>query len=232
MTVWSRIGRRLGSGHLADDELLELLIPASLPSGPSSPPSIETQSSEARDHLNQCDLCGNRSIKLQTFLNGLGETNETSLDQAFPVGRLATQRERIMRRLRRSVQPARPGRVLSFPALTRPAFAGIHSARRWLAVAAVAGLVAGIGVGQFLHFHPEPAVALEDTDVSMARVETAPATRVQRQPSTASFTDPAVGTEDAFLDELEMMLSSPQVPVLSPLDEITPRIREVAVNVW
>ena len=224
MTVWSRIGRRLGSGHLADDELLELLIPA----------SIDTRSSEARDHLNQCDQCGNRSIKLQTFLNGLAETNETSLEQVFPVGRLGTQRERIMRRLRRSVQPARPGRVLSFPALARPAFAGIHRARRWLAAAAVAGLVAGIGAGQFLHIHPEPAVtpAVTMEEASMAGAETAPVSPVQQQPSTPSFTDPAVGSEDAFLDELEMMLSSPQVPVLSPLDEITPRIREVAVNVW
>ena len=229
MTVWSRIGRRLGSGHLADDELLELLIPSS-PSSPSSIDTQPTQPNEARDHLKQCDLCGNRSIKLQTFLNGLGETNETSLDQAFPVGRLATQRERIMRRLRRSVQPARPGRVLSFPALARPAFAGIHRARHWLAAAAVAGLVVGIGAGQFLHIHPEPAVTMEEA--SLAGVETAPAIRVQQQPSTPSFTDPAVGSEDAFLDELEMMLSSPQVPVLSPLDEITPRIREVAVNVW
>lgn len=217
MTVWSRIGRRFGSGHLADDELLELLIPASRPPGS---PRVDLQPNDARDHLSQCDVCGNRSLKLQTFLSGLAETHESSLRQAFPARRLATQRERIMRRLRRSVQPAMPGRVLRFPALARPAFAGIHRARRWLAAAAVAGLVVGMSVGQFLHFHPEPAVNLEDADATMARVET------------TSFNDTAVETEDAFLDELEMMLTSPQVPVLSPVDEITPRIREVAINVW
>ena len=53
-----------------------------------------------------------------------------------------------------------------------------------------------------------------------------------RQPSTASFIDPAQQPDDPFLDELELMLSGPHVPGLSPLDEITPRIREVVVNIW
>jgi hypothetical protein len=53
-----------------------------------------------------------------------------------------------------------------------------------------------------------------------------------QQPSTASFTDPDLGYDDPFLNELELMLNSPQVLGLTPLDEITPRVREISVNVW
>ena len=221
MKVWSRIGHRLGSGHLGDVELLDLLTPA----------SSDTPPTAAQAHLNQCDVCTSRSVKLQTFLTGLSETNETTLAKAFPVNRLATQRERIMRRLRRSVETAGPGRVLSFPALARPALARVHRARRWFGAAAAAGLLVGITVGQFLHFHPEPAISAQDSSVDApATATTTPS--VLSRPSTASFIDPVAESEDAFLDELELMLSSPQVPELRPVDEITPRIREVAVNVW
>ena len=217
MTLWSRLRHRLGTGHLASDELLELLMPSG--SDPSS--------AAARAHLDRCDVCVNRSAKLQTFLDSLAETNETTLAGALPPDRLATQRRRIMRRLRRSIEPARPPRILSFPALARPALAGVHRARHWLGAAAAAGLLVGITVGQFLHVHPEPATA---RGIS---VDPGASTSVSalRQPSTATFTDPAL-EGDPFLDELELMLSSPHVPGLSPLDEITPRIREVAVDVW
>jgi hypothetical protein len=38
--------------------------------------------------------------------------------------------------------------------------------------------------------------------------------------------------DDAFLDEIDLMLVAPRIPELDPLDEITPRIREVAVSPW
>ena len=216
MTLWSRLRHRLGPDHLADDELLELLMPRG-----SVPPAA------AAAHLERCHGCANRSAKLRTFLNGLTETNDAGLAAAFPVDRLATQRERIMRRLRRSVEPARPARVLSFPALARPALSGIRRARYWLGAAAAAGLLVGMTVGQFLHAHPEPTISTQDISTDATTSPSA-----LGRPSTASLTDPALGYDDPFLDELELMLSSPQVPGLTPLDEVTPRIREVAVNVW
>lgn len=219
MTFWSRLRHRLGNDHLADDELLELLMP----------PGSDTPPAAARDHLDRCDACVNRRAKLRTFLNGLTETNEATVAGAFPSDRLATHRARIMRRLRRSVEPVRPARVLSFPARARPALASVYRARQWLSVAAGAGLLIGMTVGQFLHVHPEPAITAQDISSGAT-----PSTSVSalRQPSTAAFIDPAVQDDDPFLDELELALSSPHVPGLSPLDEITPRIREVAVNVW
>ena len=219
MTFWSRLRHRLGTGHLADDELLELLMP----SGSDTPPSA------ACAHLDRCDTCANRSAKLRTFLNGLIETNEATVAGAFPSDRVATQRARIMRRLRRSVELARPARVLSFPARARPALASVYRARQWLSLAAAAGLLIGVTVGQFLHVHPEPAITAQDVSSGAT-----PSTSLSalRPASTASFIDPAPQDDDPFLDELELVLSSPQVPGLSQLDEITPRIRDVAVNVW
>ena len=216
MALWSRLTVGLGADHLGDDELLELLNTGSQPSS-------------AATHLSQCEVCAKRSTKLQNFLSGLAETNEAAQTRTFPLDRLSTQRERIMRRLRRSVEPVRPARVLSFPARARPALASVYRARQWLSVAAGAGLLIGMTVGQFLHVHPEPAITAQDISSGAT-----PSTSVSalRQPSTAAFIDPAVQDDDPFLDELELALSSPHVPGLSPLDEITPRIREVAVNVW
>ena len=219
MTLWSRLRHRLGTGHLADSELLELLMA----------PGSDTPPTAARVHLDRCDVCVSRSAKLRTFLCGIAETNEATLAGALPPDRLVTQRERIMRRLRRSVEPVRPARVLSFPVLSRPALAGVHRARHWLGAAAAAGLLVGVTVGQFLHVHSEPVITAPDisVDTTVSTVVSA-----LRRPPPASFTDPALEYLDPFLDELELMLSTPHVPELSPLDEITPRIREVAINVW
>ena len=219
MTLWSRLRHRLGAAHLADDEILQLLMP----------PGADMPSPVAGNHLGRCDRCASRAAKLRAFLNGLTETNESALAGVFPVDRLATQRTRIMRRLRRSVEPARPARVLSFPALARPALSGTHRARYWLGAAAAAGLLVGITVGQFFPRHLEPTSGAQGIS-AQAMVSTS-VSALQR-PSTASFTDPALENDDPFLIELELMLSSPQVPGLTPLDEITPRIREVVVNVW
>ena len=158
MALWSRVTARLGlsGGHLGDEELLALLLPA----------GSEPSSAATRAHLDRCEMCTDRSMMLQAFLSGLMETSEATLAETFPLDRLATQRERIMRRLRRSVEPARRGRVLSFPALARPALAGVHRAHRWLGATAAAGLLIGVTVGHFLHIHPELAEPAQPTTVT------------------------------------------------------------------
>ncbi len=57
-------------------------------------------------------------------------------------------------------------------------------------------------------------------------------TREQRPQTPITSTDSVIESDDTFLDDLEVILSRPQVPELSPLDEITPQIRAVSVNVW
>lgn len=215
MRLWLRLRDRLGPGHLVDDVILQLLIPS----------ASDTPSPAARTHLDQCSRCTKRSAKLRAFLNSLTEANEATLAGIFPVDRVTTQRTRIMRRLRRSVEPARPTRILSFPTRAHSALSGLHRVRYWLGGAVAAGFLVGIGVGQLFHEHPQPTNGTSG-------MSTEAVVSASRQPSTASFTDPGLEYDDPFLDELELMLNSPQVLGLTPLDEITPRVREISVNVW
>jgi len=220
MMLWSRLRHHLGPSHLADDELFALLIPESLNTSPDALPA----------HLDRCEACVNRLEKLRAFLNEATETNEAALASAFPLDRLATQRERIMRRIRRSVEPAGPARALRFPSLTRPALASVHRARRWLGAVATVGLLVGMTTWQFVNVHTDPSISAWDTSASNPMASTTAS--ATGRPSTASFSDLALEGEDQFLGELELMLTRPHVPGLSPLDEITPRISDVAVNVW
>ena len=215
MRLWLRLRNRLGSGHLVDDVILQLLIPS----------ASDTPSPEARAHLNRCSRCAERSAKLRAFLNSLTEANETILDVIFPVGRVTTQRTRIMRRLRRLVEPANPARILSFPTRAHPALWGLYRVRYWLGGAVAAGLLVGIAGGQLFHEYSQP------TD-EPSEMLTEVVVSTSQQSSTASFTDPGLEYDDPFLDELEVMLNNPQVLGLTPLDEITPRVREISVNVW
>ena len=106
----------------------------------------------------------------------------------------------------------------------------MHRVRRWLGATAAAGLVAGFGIGQLMHIHPEPSEETVDATRNAALVSPeAPPLRPSSQPPAD---DSSAATDDLFLDELELVLSGPQVPQLSPLDELTPRIRDVAVDVW
>ena len=69
--------------------------------------------------------------------------------------------------------------------------------------------------------------------------DTVPSQDAVAASSGPSFASSGLGDEmlfaledDAFLDEIDLMLVAPRIPELDPLDEITPRIREVAVSPW
>ncbi len=219
MTLWS--GLRLGyrtrrSRHLSEAELVGLLVPGS---------DVPTAGDAAsRVHLSQCRSCAGRSADLQSLLDVVSETAQFDAEMHMPTEHLPSQRERIVRRLRRSVEPAQAAHVIRFPSTAQPTLTRVHRTR-WLTAAAVAGLVVGVTTGQFLHLHPQTESAdtvLEDT--------------VTPQNTMAS---PGLGNDvflnledDAFLQEVDLMLLAPRIPELDPLDEITPRIREVAVSPW
>jgi hypothetical protein len=161
------------------------------------------------------------------FLSELAAASDATFTEAYPPDQIAAQRERIMRRLRRSVEPAARARVLRFPPLTRRPLSRVHRAGRWLGATAVAGLVAGFAVGQIMHVHPESAA-----EPGVAAQTPPQAATTQPRPWPTPEGVGSADTDDLFLDELELVLSGPQVPQLSSLDELTPRIRDVAVNVW
>lgn len=225
--TWLRRQRQLAT-HLTNRELLDTLVQASsAPSGTDE--SLEELEIEA--HLHHCDVCRSRSESLSVFLSELAAAGEANFAEAYPPDRIAAQRERIVRRLRRSVEKAARARVLHFPALARPPLSQMHRARRWLGATAIAGLVAGLSIGQFMHFHPERSPELVRAPQNDPQASQQAATTLRR-PSPTPPGESSADTHDLFLDELELVLSGPQVPQLSSLDELTPRIRDVAVNVW
>lgn len=221
MTLWSglRSGYRAHrlSRHLSEAELVGLLVPGS---------DVPTAGDAARRvHLSQCRSCAGRSADLQSLLDAVSETAQSDAETHLSTERLASQRKKIVRRLRRSVEPAQVAHVIRFPSIAQPAPTSLRRAR-WLTGAAVAGLVVGIATGQFLHLHP----LTESTDTVLRDAVTPPNTAASR--GLAENAPWLTLEDDAFLQEVDLMLMAPRIPELDPLDEITPRIREVAVSPW
>ena len=227
MTLLSRINCYFSSPHLDDEQLLEELIPK------GERPERHSRAA----HLNKCDFCSERATELELFLDELVETDSLSLPAfsaslAANTGRTVdVQQNHIMDRVRNASEALQQNPVLSFPAskqLSRRRDTGIGW---WLSAATAAGLLVGVGVGQFLLSNPEPTMTGLDASLEPRIVATE--TPQENQPHTQiTFTNSLTESDEAFLDELEVILSRPQVPQLSPFDAITPQIREVSVNVW
>ena len=227
MTFYSRINRYFSSPHLDDEMLLEELIPKG-----------ERRKRHPRStHLNECDFCAERATELELFLDELVETDSLSLP-AFSIsppsdaGRtFDVQQSRIMDRVRNLSKSSTPNRVLSLPASEHLPTRWTTHTGWWLSAATAAGLLLGIAVGQLLHFHPEQTMTGLDASLE-PRIVAAETAQESRPQTPITFTDLPIEAGDTFLDELEVVLSRPQVPELSLLDEITPQIREVSLNVW
>jgi hypothetical protein len=145
---------------------------------------------------------------------GLGDALRAEADEAFPAERLAVQQAQIARRLETLERPAR---VIAFPKAARAVISGHSHVRRWVTVAAAAGLIAGVGLGQVVPlrqaFQQRQAVAPTLNLTIPQTVKIADAI----QPVQTSEDDDELLT-DAF--------ARPRVSTLSALDEMTPRSRD------
>jgi hypothetical protein len=153
---------------------------------------------------------------MAVLFDEIGEASAIEADLAFPPARLARQRARILERV---AQISPPGRLLSFPRVS----SGVSSAlgwranTRWVAAAALAGLLVGLLADQALTRMPGAPRAV-------AR-QAAPAT-----PADTSVALRAVSTaqsEDEFFGQLEAAVGSAGPLVLHPLDAMTPRAWDV-----
>ena len=177
---------------------------------------------EARDeallrHLVQCPDCEARYVALQAAFDESRGAAIAGADEACSAGRLATQRDRILHRIDAQFEGAR---VLAFPAsgtshaTTKPS----PLVRRWVAAAAVAGLVVGLTAGRFLPFggHDESATARRP--VSAAGPATPRSTPVLRAVNTNR---PQPVDEDEFLSEVDMATAAPQAAELRAIYAFT-----------
>ena len=202
----------LRTAHLAEDDLLSLCLD-----------SAEANRSSLLQHVDVCTECASRWDTLKQLLDAIQDDLQVNADDVWTVDRLAHQRDQIRRRLESA---GRLARVIAFPAgsrsrrIDRP---GARVAMRWVAAAAVLGLLVGVGAGVLLDHRSHDIVAL-----SIDRIAGG-ATVLRSRPSSPQ-SSMATSSEDQFLSDVEAAVEAGRAPELQALDDFTPRIQEVAMN--
>ena len=196
---------RLARGHLTDRQFAELWA--------SSQSAVVTH-----PHLDACADCRARFAAFDRWVNGIGDELRTEADEAFPAERLSVQQAQIARRLETLERPAR---VLAFPKAARAVISGNSHVRRWVTVAAAAGLIAGVGLGQVFQvpgsvLKSPPAV----TAVSLTQPQTQKIAK-EIKPENSSINDEEL-LSDAF--------TRSRVTTLNALDDMTPHARDLALT--
>jgi hypothetical protein len=187
--------------HLSDDRLVEIGL-------------TDTPSSSEQQHLGACAACEARRASVSHMLEELTVASHEDADAAFPADRLARQQLHILQRID---QEARSAKVLAFPAAQESSpgvIARTHSASRWIAAAAVAGLLVGAIAGRLGH----------DTTQALGG-----RTTINRPAAAAAGvrTVSATISDEELLGQIEMAVDGRTGRSLRPLDELTPRAWEV-----
>ena len=199
--------------HLSEDRLIEAALAA------QSDPFVPAPTARAI-HLRACADCAARYEEIAAFLDNLAANVNADFDTVFTAERLLAKRQKVSRRLSRLLGLDPRDRVLRFPSSgPRLPHAG-SSARRWMAAAAVACLVLGVAAGRLIPFPP----AFRDQPAVSAPPNPAVVATDLGEPTSYS-------AEDNLLMEIEAALGSPRIYELRAIDAMTPRIREVAVNI-
>ena len=195
--------------HLSDDRLIELSM-------------LEAVSTTEQQHLSACARCDARRVRLQRMLDDVSDTATAAADAAFPPERLARQHSRILAHLQHE---GRPARVIAFPAghaQHEPTVSRTRAGSRWVAAAAVAGLVVGVVAGRFGHDYGRPGASR----VIVARTGEDP--EIRAAGSTGAIREVTASiSDDEFLNQIEMAIDAPAAAALQPLDDLTPRAWEV-----
>lgn len=198
---------RLNGRHLDDAALAAIWIRTAAGS---------EEASAARDagdpHLAGCAECHVRFDAFASWMDEIRDDARLEADQALPAERLAAQHAIILRRIEASERPAR---VIAFPKY--PVSGAVRSTpvQRWIAAAAAAGLIVGVGLGQLMDFRrpgsdsrPFPANRV----VQQSRADTT----ARAVPASASV------SEETLLLELEAA-ATPHYEALRAYDTLTPR---------
>jgi hypothetical protein len=180
-----------------------------------------TDSAPASDeaHLLSCAQCQSRYEAFDGWLAGARAEAIDEANEIFSSERLAAQQAQILRRLE-SLE--RPGRVLAFPRFRQSAPVVRRGPQRWIAAAAVAGLIVGLGAGELLDFRR-----------SLHRGATAsrlggPAVPALGQSARGTLQSAGLNLDEAVLfDDSDAASTSPSVEALQALDALTPRVRDL-----
>jgi hypothetical protein len=176
--------------------------------------AIWTDGRPSHPHLTACTSCRARFAEFSSWLENIRVDAVTEADEHFSAERLVTQQAQIFRRLEAAERPAR---VIAFPRFTQPLTSRSSNVSRWVAAAAAAGLIVGVGLGQFMDFRH--SLTVRDAPAAQSQVVDVPlAARNDARVKAISVT-----RDEAFLSELDASLSRAAVPELRALDAFTPR---------
>ncbi len=199
---------RLTGRHLDDAALAAIWIRT----GAASEEASASQDATADPHLAECAECHVRFDAFASWMAEIRADARLEADEALPAERLAAQHAVILRRIEASERPAR---VIAFPKFPAGSAARATPVRRWIAAAAVAGLLAGVGLGQLMDFRrlgSDPRAFPADRVVQQSRADTT----ARAVPASVSV------SEETLLLELEAA-ATPRYEALRAYDTLTPR---------
>jgi hypothetical protein len=159
-------------------------------------------------HLAGCAECRVRYASFEAWMAGIRSEAIEEADELFTPEKLKTQQAHILRRLEAADHPTR---IIAFPKASVPA-SRPSPFRRWVAGAAAAGLIAGIGLGQMLNIGRIAPVSPPRDFVAEAPIA--------RGASPAVI--PASFNEETAMRELDE-IAVPRYDALRAYDTFTPR---------
>ncbi|MGQ0732961.1 MAG: hypothetical protein ACT4QD_04815 [Acidobacteriota bacterium] len=185
-----------------------LIVLATVAGQPPDPHHARTLS-----HVGSCQACADQLAHLTGTAQALRAELVAHADQEFDERFLVKQQERILDRVSRLGELAR---VLPFPLRGRVALPGSARSRRWISVAAAAGLIVGLLAGQFVHVVPGSSAPDLSPGVIALAPSRLPALGVGLSGSTPSLSD------DELLVEVETAVQIRRASALLALDALTP----------
>jgi hypothetical protein len=192
------------SNHVPIDRLTALAFVARAPE--------DAQDRQVLTHISSCDRCAAQLARLTADATRLRSVAFDEADAVFDDAMLEGQRGRILDRLASLGQAAR---VLRFPRRHREVAMPVSTGtRRWVSVAAAAGLIIGLLAGQVIHFVPW----------GTARRDAATSLQAPSHQTDPSLIPAAVATvsDEQLLDEIEAAVQLRRAHSLRALDALTP----------
>ena len=132
-------------------------------------------------------------------------------DAHFDERALEVQRHKILARLEHLEHPAK---IIPFPKAGPGETAAVNINRRWISVAAAAGLIIGVLGGQLVHFMPQQH--------RLSPMATSIAPSVQSAPAGPKIVPVSTAVDDQFLEEIDLAMQVRSAAELRVLDEFTP----------
>jgi len=236
--IWWQFPRR----HPSEDRLLALALGTT---------NAARKDAAAASHLRTCGPCEHRFNALSTLVTAMPEVADARFDEVFTPQRLQTQRARIASRLAQLVGRVEPARVLAFPFSRQTRRPFDVRPTRWLAAAAAAGVLLGVAAGQLVHYHPFETQSATAADPADAPQSTAALNRPAGAfdlTGTVEIPPPDGGTptqaspltlmefaqlmaEEGFLTNLDLALTSHRISQLESIDALTPRVRDLPIDI-